>query len=140
MNTAASRPPQDALSPETRLKLFRLMVECRALEKRAYDLFMQNLIKGTSHLALGQEAVAAGFGVAMRPDDYTFCTYRGHNHTYVRGVGLELDQLVDLLPRAGFDPCEAADAQLSVDGLEAVDAPTAQVLLPALGLALGRMA
>jgi pyruvate dehydrogenase E1 component alpha subunit len=58
------------------------------LEKRAYDLFMQNLIKGTSHLALGQEAVAAGFGLAMRPDDYTFCTYRGHNHTLVRGVSM----------------------------------------------------
>ena len=56
------------------------------LEKRAYDLFMQNLIKGTSHLALGQEAIAAGFGTAMQPDDYTFCTYRGHNHTLVRGV------------------------------------------------------
>ena len=39
------------------------------LEKRAYDLFMQNLVKGTSHLSLGQEAIAAGFGVAMRPDD-----------------------------------------------------------------------
>ena len=76
------------MSPETRLKLFRTMVECRHLEKRAYDLFMQNLIKGTSHLALGQEAIAAGFGVAMRPDDYTFCTYRGHNHTYVRGVSM----------------------------------------------------
>jgi pyruvate dehydrogenase E1 component alpha subunit len=49
---------------------------------------MQNLIKGTSHLALGQEAVAAAFGAAMRPDDYTFCTYRGHNHTYVRGVSM----------------------------------------------------
>jgi len=58
------------------------------MEQRAYDLFMQNLIKGTSHLALGQEAVAAGFGVAMREDDYTFCTYRGHNHTLVRGVSM----------------------------------------------------
>jgi acetoin:2,6-dichlorophenolindophenol oxidoreductase subunit alpha len=85
---AANRQPQPSLSPETRLKLYRTMVECRALEKRAYDLFMQNLIKGTSHLALGQEAVAAAFGVAMRPDDYTFCTYRGHNHTYVRGVSM----------------------------------------------------
>ena len=75
-----------APSFETCRTLFRLMVECRALEKRANDLFMQNLIKGTSHLALGQEAVAAGFGAAMRSDDYTFCTYRGHNHTYVRGV------------------------------------------------------
>jgi TPP-dependent pyruvate/acetoin dehydrogenase alpha subunit len=76
------------LAEQTRLELYRLMVECRALEKRAYDLFMQNLIKGTSHLALGQEAVAAGFGAAMRDDDFTFCTYRGHNHTYVRGASM----------------------------------------------------
>ena len=84
--TAAAVQPHGSLTPELRLKLFRMMLECRVLEKRAYDLFMQNMIKGTSHLALGQEAIAAGFGVAMRPDDYTFCTYRGHNHTYVRGV------------------------------------------------------
>ncbi|MGE4658698.1 MAG: thiamine pyrophosphate-dependent dehydrogenase E1 component subunit alpha [Gammaproteobacteria bacterium] len=64
------------------------MLECRSLEKRAYDLFMQNLIKGTTHLGLGQEAIAAGFGAAMHPDDYTFCTYRGHNHTLVRGVSM----------------------------------------------------
>ena len=76
------------IDTDTRLKLYRTMYECRVLEQRAYDLFMQNLVKGTSHLALGQEAVAAGFGTAMRQDDYTFCTYRGHNHTYVRGVSM----------------------------------------------------
>jgi TPP-dependent pyruvate/acetoin dehydrogenase alpha subunit len=85
-SAVSARGPQPTLGPETRLKLYRSMLECRYLEKRAYDLFMQNLIKGTSHLALGQEAIAAAFGVAMRPDDYTFCTYRGHNHTLVRGV------------------------------------------------------
>ena len=69
-----------------RLHLYRLMLECRGMEQRAYDLFMQNLVKGTSHLGLGQEAIAAAFGAAMRKDDYTFCTYRGHNHTYVRGA------------------------------------------------------
>ncbi len=74
--------------PEIRLELYRLMQSCRVMEQRAYDLFMQNLIKGTSHLALGQEAVAAGFGAAMREDDYSFCTYRGHNHTLVRGVSM----------------------------------------------------
>lgn len=58
------------------------------MEQRAYDLFMQNLIKGTTHLALGQEAVAAGFATAMRDDDYTFCTYRGHNHTLARGTSM----------------------------------------------------
>jgi pyruvate dehydrogenase E1 component alpha subunit len=76
----------DDIGEETRLALWRRQLEVRLLEKRAYDLFLQNLIKGTSHLALGQEAIAAAFGVAMRKDDYTFCTYRGHAHTLVRGA------------------------------------------------------
>jgi TPP-dependent pyruvate/acetoin dehydrogenase alpha subunit len=73
---------------ETQLELYRLQVELRYCEKRAYDLFLQNLIKGTSHLSLGQEAIAAAFGVAMRPDDWTFCTYRGHAHTLARGASM----------------------------------------------------
>jgi acetoin:2,6-dichlorophenolindophenol oxidoreductase subunit alpha len=74
------------LAPPTRLALYRCQLEIRALETRAHDLFLQNLVKGTSHLALGQEAIAAGFAVAMRADDYTFCTYRGHAHTLARGA------------------------------------------------------
>src|SRR4029077_4367540 len=35
---------------------------------------------------VGQEAIAAGFAVAMRDDDYTFATYRGHNHALARGT------------------------------------------------------
>src|SRR5436853_1586321 len=73
---------------ETRLELYRQQLELRYCEKRAYDLFLQNLVKGTSHLSLGQEAIAAGFGVAMRPDDLTFCTYRGHAHTLARGASM----------------------------------------------------
>jgi pyruvate dehydrogenase E1 component alpha subunit len=76
------------ITGEVRLKLYRMMLAARCMEQRAYDLFMQNLVKGTSHLAIGQEAVAAGFGVAMRPDDYSFCTYRGHNHTLARGASI----------------------------------------------------
>src|SRR6202521_3163968 len=64
------------------------MVELRDFEQRAYELFLENLVRGTSHLALGQEAIGAGYGVAMRPDDYTFCTYRGHNHTLARGASM----------------------------------------------------
>ena len=78
----------DNIGEATRLTLYRRQLECRHLEKRANDLFLQNLIKGTSHLGLGQEAVAAGFATAMRTDDYTFCTYRGHNHTLVRGASM----------------------------------------------------
>ncbi|MGE3936747.1 MAG: thiamine pyrophosphate-dependent dehydrogenase E1 component subunit alpha [Rhodospirillaceae bacterium] len=87
-NTAPAGLANDDIGEETRLSLWRQCLEVRHLEKRAYDLFLQNLIKGTSHLALGQEAIAAGFGVAMRKDDWTFCTYRGHAHTLVRGASM----------------------------------------------------
>src|SRR5690349_17498303 len=80
--------PEIDIGRETRLELYRLQLELRYCEKRAYDLFLQNLIKGTSHLSLGQEAIAAAFGVAMRPDDWTFCTYRGHAHTLARGASM----------------------------------------------------
>jgi acetoin:2,6-dichlorophenolindophenol oxidoreductase subunit alpha len=80
--------PQIDIGREVRMELYRQQLELRYCEKRAYDLFLQNLIKGTSHLSLGQEAIAAGFGVAMRPDDWTFCTYRGHAHTLARGASM----------------------------------------------------
>jgi TPP-dependent pyruvate/acetoin dehydrogenase alpha subunit len=79
----------DDIGEEVRLSLYRTQVVIRESEQRAYDLFLQNLVKGTSHLSLGQEAVAAGFAGAMRPGDLSFCTYRGHAHTLARGVPIE---------------------------------------------------
>ena len=74
--------------PETRVALYRMMVRLRLFEERAYKLFMRGLVKGTSHLGIGMEAIAAGSALAMRADDYTFCTYRGHNHTLARGASM----------------------------------------------------
>jgi TPP-dependent pyruvate/acetoin dehydrogenase alpha subunit len=71
---------------DTRLAIYRTMVECRQFETRAQELFFEGLVRGTTHLGIGQEAVAPGVATAMRTDDYTFCTYRGHNHTLARGV------------------------------------------------------
>jgi acetoin:2,6-dichlorophenolindophenol oxidoreductase subunit alpha len=79
----------DDISVELRLRMYRMQVELRESEQRAYDLFLQNLVKGTSHLSLGQEAVATGFAAAMEPGDLTFCTYRGHAHTLARGVPMD---------------------------------------------------
>jgi pyruvate dehydrogenase E1 component alpha subunit len=79
---------ESAIPREVRIALYKSLVETRACEKRAYDLFLQNLVKGTSHLALGQEAVAAGVAQAMRPDDYAFLTFRGHHHAIARGMSM----------------------------------------------------
>lgn len=88
---AAGEPDVRANDPiprALRLALYKTLVETRTCEKRAYDLFLQNLVKGTSHLALGQEAVAAGVAHAMRPDDYAFLTFRGHHHAIARGMSM----------------------------------------------------
>ena len=79
----------DDIGEAKRLELYRSQVLLREAEQRAYDLFLQNLVKGTSHLSLGQEAIAAGFAVAMQKGDLSFCTYRGHAHTLARGVPVE---------------------------------------------------
>ena len=115
------------------------MLECRQMEQRAYDLFMQNLVKGTSHLGLGQEAIAAGFGVAMRADDYTFCTYRGHNHTLVRGVSMTgiLGELMGRdcgLMRGKGGSMHLADFTIGILGESGI---VASALPVAVGAALG---
>jgi pyruvate dehydrogenase E1 component alpha subunit len=81
-----ARPAGDDIDVDVRLGMYRTMVECRFFEERAQELFFEGLVRGTTHLGVGQEAVAAGFAAAMRADDYTFCTYRGHNHTLARGA------------------------------------------------------
>jgi len=87
--SAAGTGGNDDIGLPARLEMYRLQVEIRDCEKRAHDLFLQNLVKGTSHLSLGQEAIAAGVAIAMAPGDKSFCTYRGHAHTLARGVSME---------------------------------------------------
>jgi acetoin:2,6-dichlorophenolindophenol oxidoreductase subunit alpha len=66
--------------------LYEQMAVIRGTEKAAHDLFLAGLVKGTTHLAAGHEAVAVGASAALRPDDYVFATYRGHHHAMARGA------------------------------------------------------
>jgi TPP-dependent pyruvate/acetoin dehydrogenase alpha subunit len=75
-----------AITEQVALGMYTTMTRIRLFEKRAHDLFLQNLVKGTTHLGTGQEAVAAGVAQAMNDDDYMFVTYRGHNHVLARGT------------------------------------------------------
>ena len=75
------------------------MARIRAFEQAAHDLFLQGLVKGTTHLASGHEAVAVGAAAALRPDDYVLATYRGHHHSLARGASAEAC-FAELLSRA----------------------------------------
>ena len=81
------------------LEMYEQMAVIRRTENAAYDLFMTGLVKGTTHLAAGHEAVAVGASAAMRPDDYVFATYRGHHHAMARGATAE-ECLAELMSRS----------------------------------------
>jgi acetoin:2,6-dichlorophenolindophenol oxidoreductase subunit alpha len=103
-----------APKPEELLDLFERMAVIRATEKAAYDLFMSGLVKGTTHLAAGHEAVAVGASAALRPDDYVFATYRGHHHAIARGATPEAC-LAELMSRAtGLNGAKGGSMHLTV--------------------------
>ena len=87
------------LDAQTMLRLYEQMAVIRAVEKAAYDLFMTGLVKGTTHLAAGQEAVAVGASAALRDDDYVVATYRGHHHAIARGA-TPFECLAELMSKA----------------------------------------
>jgi acetoin:2,6-dichlorophenolindophenol oxidoreductase subunit alpha len=78
--------PLDATTRQTAL---RQMLEIRIAEERIQELFLANLIRGTTHLAVGQEACAVGVVQALRPGDSVTCTYRGHHHALALGMSLK---------------------------------------------------
>src|SRR6195256_3490247 len=81
------------------LRLYEQMEVIRRTEQAAHDLFLSGLVKGTTHLAAGHEAIAVGASAALRDDDYVFATYRGHHHAMARGATPE-ECLAELMSRA----------------------------------------
>ena len=81
------------------LRLHRQMVEIREFEDEVMRLFARNLIRGSSHLCQGQEAVAVGACAALTDGDTMTCTYRGHGA--VLAMGAPLDRaMAEILGRA----------------------------------------
>jgi acetoin:2,6-dichlorophenolindophenol oxidoreductase subunit alpha len=81
------------------LELYEQMVVIRLTEQATHNLFLAGLVKGTTHLAAGHEAVAVGASAALRADDYVFATYRGHHHAMARGATAE-ECLAELMSKA----------------------------------------
>ena len=88
-----------AVGPELQRSIYRTMATVVAC-----DTALRQAI-GAGHAVLsyysprGQEAVAAGFGAALRPDDYLVTTYRGLHDQIAKGVPLR-PLLAEMLGRA----------------------------------------
>ena len=85
MTAAADKEKIDA---EVVLSIYRCCVRIRRFEEQVARLFKQGLLPGFVHLYIGEEAVAAGVGAALRTDDHIVSTHRGHGHVIAKGGDL----------------------------------------------------
>jgi pyruvate dehydrogenase E1 component alpha subunit len=62
------------------------MLEIRAVEESIQTLYNDGHVRGSTHLANGQEAISVGIASVLRPTDVVTCTYRGHAAALALGV------------------------------------------------------
>jgi len=63
-----------------------MMNRIRLFELKALQLFEENKLRGSVHLYVGQEAVAATVCSHLRDEDYITSTHRGHGHCIAKGA------------------------------------------------------
>jgi pyruvate dehydrogenase E1 component alpha subunit len=76
----------DALSDERLRELFREMLLIRRFEEKVEERFRAGELPGFLHVAIGQEAVAAGVMAGLEEDDTIMSTHRAHGHALAKGV------------------------------------------------------
>jgi len=81
------------------LELYRKMVLIRMFEEQARDLFMKNMMRGATHMYIGEEAIAVGVCAALNQGDTITSTHRGHGHCLAKG-GDPKRMMAELLGRA----------------------------------------
>jgi TPP-dependent pyruvate/acetoin dehydrogenase alpha subunit len=65
------------------------MIQSRTFEKKIEQLFATHKMHGTTHLAIGQEAVHAGVALGIDQKDWIVTTHRCHGHTLAKGSSIE---------------------------------------------------
>jgi len=78
-----------SLEAPIRQAMLRRMLAIRIAEDQIQGLFLQNLVRGTTHLCIGQEACSVGIAQALKKGDTVTCTYRGHGHALALGMSIK---------------------------------------------------
>lgn len=92
MTRSDSVRPVDAeaeISPSDALELLRRMLLIRMTEEEIAARYAEQRMRCPTHLSIGQEAVAAAAGLALRPDDKVVSTHRAHAHYLGKGGALD---------------------------------------------------
>ncbi len=100
MTTTQERLTLQQGAPPDAEALLAAMLRIRLFEDEIMGLFTKQLVRGSTHLCQGQEAVTVGVASSLRDGDTVVCTYRGHGA--VLAMGAELDaSFAEIMGRSG---------------------------------------
>lgn len=91
MKMKATAIPSD-LTRDRLEDMYKKMLLTRFLEEKVAYFFSRGMIHGTTHLYIGEEAIAVGAIANLNNDDWITSTHRGHGHTIAKG--LKIDQIM----------------------------------------------
>jgi TPP-dependent pyruvate/acetoin dehydrogenase alpha subunit len=73
------------ISDDELIRIFTLMCRIRRFEEQVVEASLANLVPGSTHPCIGQEATKVAAVTALRPDDFVLATYRGHGEAIAKG-------------------------------------------------------
>ncbi|MEN8240504.1 MAG: thiamine pyrophosphate-dependent dehydrogenase E1 component subunit alpha [Chloroflexota bacterium] len=115
--------------------MFRQMCQIRRFERMADQLYAAGKVHGTMHLSAGQEAVAVGAGLAMRPDDYLLNHHRGHGHFVAKGADINRMMAEFLGKDTGY--CRGRGGSMHIADVEANNLGANGIVGGGISLAVG---
>ncbi|MCL1917058.1 MAG: thiamine pyrophosphate-dependent dehydrogenase E1 component subunit alpha [Peptococcaceae bacterium] len=92
------------------------MNQIRCFELKIQNLFEQNLLRGSVHLYVGEEAVAAAVCSLLRDEDYITSTHRGHGHCIAKGARLDRAMAELMGKSAGY--CKGRSGSMHIADFE----------------------
>src|SRR4051794_11579741 len=116
MATKQQLTAEGTVERDQALELYRRMKLIRRFEETVQRLFLRGEVHGTTHLYIGQEAVATGFGSVVEEGDRVAATYRGHGHAL--SVGVSPQALLDEMLGRATGVCAGRAGSMNVVDLE----------------------
>jgi len=104
------------IKKERLLWIYTKMNEIRKFEEKAWRLFEKNELRGSVHLYIGEEAIAATAISLLRDEDYITSTHRGHGHGIAKSDDLKRSMAELMGKETGF--CKGRGGSMHIADLE----------------------
>ena len=114
---------------------YERMIEIREFEEQINGLFASGAIRGTTHLCLGQEALAVGLASVLRPTDIVSATYRGHG--IALALGLSPEAVLGEIMGKTIGCCGGVGGSMHLSNMELGLLPTSAIIGGGMPVAAG---